>query len=104
MRNWRRIIGFVALCVGVLAPAAVAAAQPPYVALGDSYSSGVGTRVYYNDGTSCSRSPAAFAPKIAAARGYSLSFQACSGAKTSDVNNNQLGTLNSATNLVTITI
>jgi lysophospholipase L1-like esterase len=104
MRNWRRIIGFVALCVGVLAPAAVAAAQPPYVALGDSYSSGVGTRVYYNDGTSCNRSPEAFAPKIAAARGYSLSFQACSGAKTSDVNNNQLGTLNSATNLVTITI
>src|ERR1700737_1237361 len=104
MRNWRRIIGFVALCVGVLAPAAVAAAQPPYVALGDSYSSGVGTRTYYNDGTSCQRSPYAYGPKIAAARGYALNFQACSGAKTTDVNSNQLGPLNSSTNLVTITI
>jgi lysophospholipase L1-like esterase len=83
---------------------AVAAAQPGYVALGDSYSSGVGTRTYYNDGTSCQRSPDAYGPLIAAARGYALSFQACSGAKTTDVNSNQLGTLSSSTNLVTITI
>jgi lysophospholipase L1-like esterase len=104
MRINYRFIGLAVLCAAVLAPAAVAAAAPPYVALGDSYSSGVGTRVYYNDGSGCSRSPEAFAPKISAARGYSLSFQACSGAKTTDVNNNQLGTLNSTTNLVTITI
>jgi lysophospholipase L1-like esterase len=83
---------------------AVAAAQPGYVALGDSYSSGVGTRTYYNDGTSCQRSPDAYGPLIASARGYALSFQACSGAKTTDVNSNQLGTLSSSTNLVTITI
>jgi lysophospholipase L1-like esterase len=83
---------------------ALAAAAPPYVALGDSYSSGVGTRVYYNDGTSCQRSPDAYGPRVSAARGYSLNFQACSGAKTTDVNANQLGPLNSATNLVTITI
>jgi lysophospholipase L1-like esterase len=83
---------------------AVAAAQPGYVALGDSYSSGVGTRTYYNDGTSCQRSPDAYGPLIAAARGYALSFQACSGAKTTDVNSNQLGTLSSTTNLVTLTI
>jgi lysophospholipase L1-like esterase len=50
------------------------------------------------------RSPDAYPPKIASARGYALSFQACSGAKTTDVNSNQLGTLSSATNLVTITI
>jgi lysophospholipase L1-like esterase len=85
------------------APAASAMAQP-YVALGDSYSSGVGTRVYYNDGTSCERSPDAYGPLISSARGYTLSFQACSGAKTTDVNSNQLGTLSSSTNLVTITI
>jgi lysophospholipase L1-like esterase len=83
---------------------ALAAAQPGYVALGDSYSSGVGTRTYYNDGTSCQRSPDAYGPLVAAARGYALSFQACSGAKTTDVNSNQLGTLSSTTNLVTITI
>ncbi|HET9102471.1 MAG TPA: SGNH/GDSL hydrolase family protein [Solirubrobacteraceae bacterium] len=83
---------------------AIAAAAPGYVALGDSYSSGVGTRVYYSDGTSCERSPDAYPPKISAARGYALSFQACSGAKTGDVNSSQLGPLSATTNLVTITI
>jgi lysophospholipase L1-like esterase len=97
-----RIIGLVSLCLGVLAPAAAAAAQPQYVALGDSYSSGVGTRTFYNE--ECSRSPAAYGPKIAAARGYALSFKACSGATTGDVNGKQLGTLSGTTNLVTITI
>jgi lysophospholipase L1-like esterase len=104
MRHWRRCAGVVAVCVGLFVPAATAAAQPQYVALGDSYSSGVGTRTYYNDGTSCQRSPYAYAPQIATWGGYALSFQACSGAKTTDVNNNQLGTLSSTTNLVTITI
>jgi lysophospholipase L1-like esterase len=103
MRGWRRYVAsFVVLAA--LAVPAVAAAQPPYVALGDSYSSGVGTRVYYNDGTSCQRSPDAYGPLIASQRGYALNFQACSGAKTTDVNSNQLGPLASTTNLVTITI
>ncbi|HEU4977594.1 MAG TPA: SGNH/GDSL hydrolase family protein [Solirubrobacteraceae bacterium] len=104
MRNWRRCAGVAAVCVGLFVPAATAAAQSQYVALGDSYSSGVGTRTYYNDGTSCDRSPDAYAPQIASAKGYALSFQACSSAKTTDVNANQLGTLSSTTNLVTITI
>jgi lysophospholipase L1-like esterase len=90
------------VCAGVLVPAASAAAAPQYVALGDSYSSGVGTRVFYNE--ECSRSPDAYGPKIAAARGYTLSFQACSGATTTEVNSKQLGTLSSSTSLVTITI
>jgi lysophospholipase L1-like esterase len=104
MGNWRRIFGLVALCAGVLVPTASALAQSQYVALGDSYSSGVGTRVFYEESGSCKRSPDAYGPKIAAARGYALSFQACSGAKTSDVNEKQLGTLSSTTSLVTITI
>src|ERR1700739_2926637 len=104
MRKWRRARAAAWVCLGVLGPAAAAAAQPAYVALGDSYSSGVGTRVYYNDGTSCERSPDAYAPQIASQRGYALTFEACSGAKTTDVTNNQLGPLNSSTNLVTITI
>ncbi|HEV3034459.1 MAG TPA: SGNH/GDSL hydrolase family protein [Solirubrobacteraceae bacterium] len=99
-----RIIGLTMLCVGVLVPAASAAAAPQYVALGDSYSSGVGTRVFYEESGECSRSPDAFGPKIAAAKGYTLSFQACGGAKTPEVNEKQLGTLSSTTSLVSITI
>ncbi len=98
-----RIVGFAVLLVGVLAPAASAAASQ-YVALGDSYSSGVGTRVFYEESGECKRSPDAYGPKIAAAEAYTLSFQACSGAKTTEVNEKQLGTLSSSTALVTITI
>src|SRR3984893_4343670 len=101
MVKLRRSIGLAALAVGVLVPAATAAALPQYVALGDSYSSGVGTRVFYNEEGGCQRSPDAYVPKFATARGYTLSFQACSGPKTPDVNGKQLGTLGSTTNLVT---
>src|SRR6202051_1077348 len=104
MRSWRRIIGGLVLCVAVFAPAAVAAAAPQYVDLGASYPSGVGTRVFYSESGSCKRSPEAYGPKVAAAKGYSLSFQACSGAKTSDVIAKQLGTLSSSTALVTLSI
>ncbi len=106
MRSRRSTVRL-AICVGAfvcLAVPAAAAAAPQYVALGDSYSSGVGTRTYYNDGTSCQRSPDAYGPLISSARGYTLSFQACSGAKTTDVNSSQLGTLSSTTNMATITI
>jgi lysophospholipase L1-like esterase len=98
-----RIVGLAALMIGMLIPAAAAAASQ-YVDLGDSYASGVGTRTFYSESGSCKRSPEAYGPKIAAARGYTLSFQACSGAKTTDVNANQLGTLSSSTALVSIAI
>src|SRR6476661_3193224 len=104
MISWRRIIGGLVLCACVLVPAAAAAAASQYVALGDSYASGVGTRVFYSESGSCKRSPEAYGPKIAAAKGYTLSFQACSGAKTTNVNSSQLGTLSASTALVTITI
>src|ERR1700723_2131417 len=104
MGNRNRLVGLLALALGVLVPAASAAALPQYVDLGDSYSSGVGTRVFYEESGECDRSPDAFGPKIAAARSYTLSFQACSGAKTPEVNEKQLGTLSSTTSLVTITI
>jgi lysophospholipase L1-like esterase len=104
MGKRNRIVGLLALGVAVFVPAASAAAAPQYVALGDSYSSGVGTRVFYEESGECDRSPDAFGPKIAAAKGYTLSFQACSGAKTTEVNEKQLGTLSSTTSLVTITI
>jgi lysophospholipase L1-like esterase len=103
MGKTTRIVGLAALMIGMLIPAAAAAASQ-YVDLGDSYASGVGTRTFYSESGSCKRSPEAYGPKIAAARGYTLSFQACSGAKTTDVNANQLGTLSSSTALVSISI
>ena len=66
------------------------AAAPSYVALGDSYASGTGTRSYLADGTGCQRSTAAYPSLIAAARGYALNFRACSGATVADVTNTQL--------------
>src|SRR6476646_3986255 len=104
MISWRRIIGGLVLCACVLVPAASAVALPQYVDLGDSYASGVGSRVFYSESGSCKRSPEAYGPKVAAAKGYTLSFQACSGAKTSDVIANQLGTLSASTALVSISI
>jgi lysophospholipase L1-like esterase len=87
----------------VAAPPAHAAA-PSYVALGDSYSSGVGTRTYLSDGTSCQRSVYAFPSLIAAAKGYALNFRACSGAKVSDVTATQLSALSASTSYVTISV
>jgi lysophospholipase L1-like esterase len=104
MRKRNLIGGLLGLAIGVLLPAASAAAAPQYVALGDSYASGVGTRVFYKESGECERSPDAYGPKIAAAKGYALSFQACSGATTTDLNQKQLGTLTTTTSLVTITI
>ena len=80
------------------------AAAPSYVALGDSYSSGVGTRSYISDGTSCQRSVYAYPSLIATARGYALNFRACSGARIPDVTNNQLSALSSSTAYVTISV
>ena len=99
------VLAVVALLASLLpvAPAAHAAA-PSYVALGDSYSSGVGTRSYLSDGTSCQRSTYAYPALIAAARGYALNFRACSGATVADVTNTQLSALSASTNYVTISV
>lgn len=75
-----------------------------YVALGDSYASGVGTRSYIDDGTGCDRSTLAYPSLYAAATGADLDFAACSGATTGDVLSGQLGALSASTDLVTITV
>lgn len=94
-----------ALLGALLAPTAPAqAAAPAYVALGDSYSSGTGTRSYISDGTSCQRSTYAYPSLLAAQRGYALNFRACSGATIPDVTNNQLSALSSTTSYVTISV
>jgi lysophospholipase L1-like esterase len=94
----------VALISGLFTAPTAQAAAPVYVALGDSYASGTGTRSYISDGTSCQRSTYAYPSLIAASRGYSLNFKACSGAKIPDVTNTQLSALSSATNYVTISV
>ncbi|RII18847.1 Lipase 1 precursor [Streptomyces sp. YIM 130001] len=76
-----------------------------YVALGDSYSSGVGAGDYDSGSGDCKRSNNAYPVLWAAANApSSFDFTACSGAVTSDVVNNQLGPVNSATSLVSLSI
>ncbi|MBX5469375.1 MAG: SGNH/GDSL hydrolase family protein [Thermoleophilaceae bacterium] len=99
----RRLVPTLAVVVA-LAGAAPAVANDRYVALGDSYSSGVGTRDYSLDST-CQRSPYAYPAIIDRERpNTDLTFVACSGAKTSDVLANQVQYVTSSTNIVTITI
>ena len=72
-----------------------------YVDLGDSYASGVGTRVFYGESGSCKRSRSVWA-KIAARRA-TAQLSGVQRRKTSDVIAKQLGTLGS-TALVSISI
>ena len=83
---------------------AIAAAGAGYVALGDSYSSGTGTRTYIADGTACQRSTYAYPAIDARALGLALSFRACSGATVADVTNTQLAALTADTSYVTISV
>lgn len=73
-----------------------------YVAMGDSYASGTGTREYYD--AACQRSNHSYAKQLAARDGLDLAHVACSGARILDVRANQLGALSAATDLVTISI
>ena len=102
----RRLAAVAATVVGVVAllVAPAQAAAPAYVALGDSYSSGTGTRTYISDGTTCQRSVYAYPSLLASARGYALNFRACSGAKITDVTNLQLPAVTSSTAYVTISV
>lgn len=95
------VTALLAVLLGAAPPAQ--AAPPSYVALGDSYASGVGTRTYLSDGTSCQRSTYAYPSLVAAQKGYALSFKACSGARIPDVTG-QLGALSATTGFVTLSV
>ena len=84
------------------APAAAAASTVDYVALGDSYSSGVGATGQFG---LCLRSANAY-PGLWAAAHHPRSYQsvACGGATTDDVRALQVYALSTRTDLVTITI
>jgi lysophospholipase L1-like esterase len=106
MRRCPRITA-VACCVPLLialGSTPAGAAVGGYVALGDSYSSGTGTRSYLDDGTSCQRSVYAYPSLVAATTSRPFSFRACAGATTADVLQLQLGALRRSTRYVSITV
>jgi lysophospholipase L1-like esterase len=86
------------------APSA-SAAGASYVALGDSYSSGVGATPYTSESGSCQRSVRAYSQLWANTHApTSYRSVACSGATTVDVTNKQLSALSTSTTLVSMTI
>jgi lysophospholipase L1-like esterase len=95
-----------ATAAGLLAAAAPASAQSAvnYVALGDSYASGLGSGNYGSSG-SCYQSSGAFSQLWANAN-HPASFvqEACAGATTGSVISSQLAPLNSSTTLVSLII
>ncbi|MCT7355732.1 SGNH/GDSL hydrolase family protein [Streptomyces sp. 15-116A] len=94
-----------ALTGATTAHASQPAADGGYVALGDSYSSGVGAGSYISSSGDCKRSTKAFPYLWAAANSpSSFDFTACAGARTGDVLHGQLGPLSTATGLVSISI
>ena len=103
-------IAVLLVALAALAAPGLAAAAENYVALGDSYSSGVGTNSYTLS-SSCKRSTYAYPALWSAAHpGTALSFVACSGATTATVLNGtstlppQVNSLAATTTLVTITV
>jgi len=74
-----------------------------YVALGDSYSSGTGTRTYYE--STCQKSVYSYPYLLHNAHPeWTFVQAACSGAKTADLINTQAASLTADTNWVTYTI
>jgi lysophospholipase L1-like esterase len=107
----RSRVSLLAAATAVVAVVTLVAANPAsaagarYVALGDSYASGVGSGSYTSSSGSCLRSTLAYSQLWANAHAPSSYVSvACSGAKTTDVNANQLSALSSSTTLVSITI
>jgi lysophospholipase L1-like esterase len=100
------VLTALAAVVGQLGlPIGASAATVNYAALGDSYSSGVGADDYDLASGTCLRGSHAYPVLWKAAHAVSsFSFVACGGATTDTVRSTQLGVLNAATTLVTITV
>jgi lysophospholipase L1-like esterase len=100
--KFSRIAAVVAVAVCCLAFVAQAMATK-YVALGDSYSSGTGTRTFYE--SSCQRSVYAYPYLLHEAHpSWTFVDAACSGATTSTLLSSQVSSVTSDTNWVTYTI
>ena len=101
MKGRALVFGLVAVLCGAMAGEAAAVR---YVALGDSFSSGTGTREYY-DTVGCQRSVYAYPYLVRNAHpSWTFVNATCAGAKTGDVINSQSTSLTSGTNWVTYTI
>ena len=86
------------------AAAPAVASADDYVALGDSFSSGVGTNSYTLS-SSCRRGVYAYPWLVAQQRpNTSLTFVACSGATTANVMSSQIQSVTAGTDIVTMTI
>jgi len=108
---------FTRRCVSVLATAGTAtalvligtgaaqASSAHYVALGDSYSSGVGSGNYTSASGDCDISTSSYPYLWDGANAPSaFADDTCSGATTSSVESGELGALSSSTTLVSITV
>jgi lysophospholipase L1-like esterase len=95
-----------AAALPMLVPAqASAQSAVHYVALGDSYSSGVGAGSYIGSSGSCDQSTKAYPARWDAAnQPAAYVSEACSGATTATVLSSQLSALSTATTLVSITV
>jgi len=109
IQSWVTAVLLASACA-LAGPASAPAAQGApnkatvaYVALGDSYSAGVGSGSYLSSGADCLRSSKAYPSLWASTHARSFAFVACNGAKTGDVLAKQLGPLNARTSLVSIT-
>jgi lysophospholipase L1-like esterase len=111
----RRIVALTVLAaLSVAGYAGSAQADDNYIALGDSYSSGVGTRAYYNE--TCKRSYWAYPHLLAAtwphpadpprpkATGVTLHNHTCGGATVADVTSKQLQYVPADATYVTISV
>ena len=100
--KWSRIAAL--LCVAALCVVFAASAQAvKYVALGDSYSSGTGTRTFYE--SKCQRSVTAYPHLVSNAHPtWTFVNATCSGARTGDVLSTQVNSVTADTNWVTYTI
>jgi lysophospholipase L1-like esterase len=100
------VIAFSAgLVTAVTVVPAGAASSVSYVALGDSYSSGLGAGDYISASGSCDRSNKAYPEQWAGSHSpASFVSVACAGATTTDVINGQVSALSASTTLVSITI
>lgn len=93
------VLGVVAICLAFAAQAMAT----KYVALGDSYSSGTGTRTFYE--SSCQRSVYAYPYLLHEAHpSWTFVDAACAGATTSSLLSSQVSSVTSETNWVTYTI
>lgn len=103
-RRLRQVVVAVLVVLAASIPGVPTSPGISYVALGDSYAAGTGTRAYLADGTACRRSVHAYPSLIASARGYALVLRACSGASVSDVLTTQLGALGPTTSYVSLSV